>query len=378
MQQLKKTLSNHLVNLSGWTTSKKIVVFESDDWGSLRMPSLVAFDSLLKSGIPVDKSPYCLYDNLCTSQDVTALFEVLQNHQDAEGNHPRITANAVVANPDFEKIKAANFETYSYETIATTFERFFPNENPFPLWNQGMKENLFFPQFHGREHVNVPFWLETLRNNDPIFTKAFQQGCWGISNDVYHKYSKSIQGSFDYNYKSDLEFMKDSIVDGLNVFEQLFGFRSESFVPNNYIWPSELNETLVENGVRYMQGMKYQLLPKPVGETTRKKTKRFNGQKVGANPGILQTVRNAQFEPSLKGKADRTSSVKDCLDQIQTAFFWKKPAVISIHRINFCGALQEENRTLNLQLFNQLLHEIVKRWPDVVFLDSVSLAKNIH
>ena len=375
MQQLKKVLANHLVNKSGWSNKQKIVVFESDDWGSIRMPSKAAYNALLSEGIPVNKSPYCQYDNLCSTEDLESLFSLLQKHKDASGNHPVITANAVVANPDFQKIKAVDFSSYYYETIDKSLDRYFPKSNPMTLWVQGCKQQIFVPQFHGREHVNVPFWLEVLQKKDPVFTKAFELQCWGISNDLYLQYPKSIQASFDYNYENELDFMKESLQDGLKIFESLFGYRAESFIPNNYIWPSALNTTLQENGVNYMQGMKYQLLPKPFGTDKRRKIRRYNGQRMGGGKGILQTVRNVQFEPSLLRDSLKDMSVKDCLEQIKTAFFWNKPAIISIHRINFCGTLHEENRKSNLKRFDLLLQEIIRRWPDVLFMDTVSLAK---
>ena len=98
------------------------------------MPNREAYEILLKSGISVDKSPYCKYDNLCSPEDLQLLFETLRKYKDANGNHPVITANAVVTNPDFEKIKASNFERYFYETADQTLERFFPNESPLNLW----------------------------------------------------------------------------------------------------------------------------------------------------------------------------------------------------------------------------------------------------
>ncbi|HOZ73600.1 MAG TPA: hypothetical protein PLI38_00005, partial [Flavobacterium sp.] len=162
---------------------------------------------------------------------------------------------------------------------------------------------------------------------------------------------------------------------GLAIFERLFGYQSKSFIPNNYTWPAQLDASLTANGVTVMQGMKYQLLPKPAGETTRRMTRRQNGQ---ITNGLLQTVRNVQFEPSLLPEAQKPKVVKDTLDQIGAAFFWKKPAVITSHRINFCGSLHTENRDRNLKLLHQLLSEITKRWPDVVFTDTVSLAQTIN
>ena len=377
MDQFKNLISNTLVNISGWSTKQKIIVFESDDWGSIRMPSTAAYNSFLNDGISVNKSFFCKYDNLCSTVDIDSLFTLLNKYKDSQGNPVCITANAVVANPDFDEIKAANFQSYHYETIDKSFERFFPNSNPLVLWKEGSQQHIFIPQFHGREHVNVPFWLDVLQKKDPVFTKALEQGCWGISNDVYNKYPKSIQASFDYNYSTELEFMKESIQDGLAIFEKLFGYRSESFIPNNYVWPSELNSSLQKNGVQFVQGMKYQLLPKPHGTVNREKIRRYNGQVLGEDNGLLQTVRNVQFEPSLVHESKKDRVVKNCLDQIQTAFFWNKPAIVSMHRINFCGTLHQENRNSNLKLFNILLQQILKRWPDVLFMDTVSLGKII-
>lgn len=361
--------------MPGLTTQQKIVVIESDDWGSTRMPSVQAYENLLSQGIAVQKSPYCKYDNLCSPEDLALWFEVLGKHRDSLGNHPIITANVVVGNPDFDKIKASDYQSYTFETIDKTFDRYFPNNSPLNYWKKAMDEKLFLPQFHGREHVNVPFWLDKLQKNDSVFCQAFAQGCSGISTDVYQRYPKSVQASFDYDDVSELQFMRTSITEGLQIFEQLFGFRSKSFIPNNYIWPSELDDVLTQNGIEIMQGFKYQLLPKPKDQAKRKMLRRKHGQKIN---GLLQTVRNVQFEPSLLHEHQKNSVVAHTLNQIATSFLWKKPAVITMHRINFCGSLHTSNRDLNLRLFDQLLSEITKRWPDVVFTDTVSLAQNIN
>jgi hypothetical protein len=55
MQKLKSSLSRNLVNAIGWRTNRKIIVIESDDWGSIRMRNQKTFDELLKAGIRVDK-----------------------------------------------------------------------------------------------------------------------------------------------------------------------------------------------------------------------------------------------------------------------------------------------------------------------------------
>ena len=81
-------------------------------------------------------------------------------------------------------------------------------------------------------------------------------------------------------------------------------------------------------------------------------------------------IRNAFFEPSLTKSSD---VVGECLKRVDIAFRWKKPAIISAHRINFIGALDESNREKNLKLFIDLLGRVVKLWPDVEFMSSDQL-----
>jgi len=68
-------------NLRGLKSSDMIVIFESDDWGSIRVPSKQVYDILLQKGIPVDRSAYCKYDTLESSEDVTLLAEVLGKYK---------------------------------------------------------------------------------------------------------------------------------------------------------------------------------------------------------------------------------------------------------------------------------------------------------
>ena len=65
------------------------------------------------------------------------------------------------------------------------------------------------------------------------------------------------------------------------------------------------------------------------------------------------------------------------MNQIKTAFLWKKPAIINTHRLNFIGAINEENRNQNLKDFKELLTRIINKWPDVEFLSSNQLVEVI-
>ena len=115
IDRLKHSANLCLTNIKGWKTNRKIVVIESDDWGSIRMPSTEVYLKCLAAGYPVDKNPYERFDSLASEEDLDMLFNVLTQFKDINNKNPQITANCVVANPDFEKIKNDKFEKYYFE-----------------------------------------------------------------------------------------------------------------------------------------------------------------------------------------------------------------------------------------------------------------------
>lgn len=353
-----------MVNYKGWGTNRKIVVIESDDWGSIRMPSREVYEKLLDQGIRVDKCPYNRYDSLASEEDLDALFEVLCKFKDKNGNHPIITANTVVANPDFEKISASGFKEYHYEPFIETLKRYPKHDKAFDLWQQGIKENVFYPQFHGREHVNISFWLDILKMDNPFFRKAFDMGFWGLSKEIVNTGKINIQASFDAITKKEIEYHKEIIKDGLRIFEDIFKYKSKSFIANNYIWDDSLNSVLLEKKVSILQGMKYQKLP-ILNSKKRPMIRHSTGEKNDLNQIYL--VRNCIFEPSQYPAIDNISS---CLMDIKNAFFWNKPAIINSHRLNYIGFINEKNRNENLKSLKNLLTKIIKTWTDVEFFSS--------
>lgn len=369
---VKQSISRNILNYRGWTTNRRIVVIESDDWGSIRMPSKYVYDKLLGTGIPVDKCPYNKYDSLETKDDLISLFDILNKYKDIRGNHPIITANTVVANPDFKKIKDSDFQNYFFESFSETYKKHPSCHNNLTLWNEGIKDKLFYPQFHGREHVNVTLWLRLLQEKNPLYLLAFKYQMWGLGPSISGVKGINIQAAFDASNFKEIEFQKNNIKQGLNLFEEIFAYKSKSFIANNFIWDTRLESTLNEEGVLFLQGMKYQLLPK-FESNTRLKIRHYSGSTNKLEQTYL--IRNCEFEPTQHQNFD---SVDKCMADINNAFLWKKPAIITSHRLNFMGSLNIKNREDNLKRLDKLLKKITQNWPNVEFMNTVELGNIIN
>ena len=363
-------LKRHLSNLIGWKTKRKIVVIESDDWGSIRMPSLAAYERLAKQGVQLglgDAGRYNLNDTLATVDDLTALFETLQKHKDSKRNPAVFTAVSVVANPDFEKIQQHKFQEYFYEPFTQTLEKYYGNSAAYSLWKEGIQNKLFVPQFHGREHLNVAAWMNALQLNDRDTKLAFDEGCWGINNK--HPFGVNYQAAFELTDAKELEYQRFVIKDGLVLFEKLFGYKASFFVPPNGPFNNALEITAAEAGIKFMSGSKIQNESLGLGKTRR----RFHylGQRNRFNQYYL--TRNCFFEPSQPG----LDWVNNCLSEMVIAFRWQKPVIISSHRVNYIGVLNESNREKGLMQLKELLTAALIRWPEIEFITSAELGEII-
>lgn len=366
IKQLKNSIElrtfRYINQRRSWKTDRKIVVIESDDWGSIRMPSREVYDASLAHGISVDKCTFCKYDSLATVDDFDKLYKVLQKHKDFKGNHPVITANTIVANPDFNKIKEDNFNEYHIEPFTDTIKRY-PNCD-FSAWQYGMEQNLFYPQFHGREHLNVGRWLRLLKSGQEHINFAFQKKYTGLSSITSKDIKHSIQAALDFDHEYDKWFGIQSIAEGLYIFEEVFGYKSKSYIATNYLWHEDINKVLSVKGVKYIQGVERQ--NRPSGG----KSYHYLGE-VNEHDQIHLT-RNIILEPMLGNK---TRYLNSAIKSIESSFRLRRPAIISTHRANYIGAIFEENRDDNLNILNNLLSEIVIRWPDVEFMNSQQLGE---
>ena len=364
----KSEIQIYLSNLPGWSTSRKIVVIESDDWGSVYMPDRKSLEALKAKGVPLT-THYVNNDTLESNDDMEMLFDVLSRHTDAKGRNVVMTGVNVVANPDYEKIKANGYTKYEYELFTETAKRFPGSNRIYELWQQGINERLLVPVFHGREHLNVQRWMRLLQQGNETVRLAFDYGVSTLSKDMQGQRLPDLRAAFDIDTVEDLPYLREVISSGMEAFEKLFGFRSTFFIPTNGPFNNTLEELTALEGVKYIGTGKVQ--SEPLGNGEYKKHFRYIGKKNRNNQRYL--TRNCFFEPNSREQSRDKDWVNECLHEIEIAFRCRKPATISSHRVNYMGTIDPENRANGLKKLDSLLSEIIKRWPEVEFMTSIEL-----
>jgi glycosyltransferase involved in cell wall biosynthesis len=359
-------------NYKSFKTEHQLVIIESDDWGSLRTKDKKTRDKLNLISKAVKNDRYVQLDSIANAEDLAALFEVLNSVKDTKGNPACLTANVCTANPDFEAIKAVNFEEFHYKPFTETLNDYSQGENLFGLWQNGEQEKLFMPQLHGREHLHALAWLAELKAGNKELLKAFDLETWGIFYTALLKQRrKNLQAAlYDYGMEVEADYHKHWIKDSAHIFKETFGYVSKSFIPPAYTWHSKIQSTLAEANIKSIQGIKLQYEPRHQKKTNYNRKPHYIGERYKSS-GIIYAPRNGFFEPYLAPHKDWVNST---LKEIQTAFEKKKPAIIGSHRINFVGRLDQNHRDKNLAMLREVLQQLIKKYPDVEFIDSGRLA----
>ncbi|HOZ76803.1 MAG TPA: hypothetical protein PLY34_02355 [Ferruginibacter sp.] len=368
---LKYAVLCNLKNIPGPVVKRKIVVIESDDYGGIRMPSLDALKQMKAAGIPIASSRYNLLDTLEDKDDLNAMFETLQSVQGADGNPAVMSPFVNVANPDFEKIKASGYKEYFYEPFPVTLQKYGHSDDIMSYWKQGIEAGIFTPEFHGREHVSVQPWLEKLQEGDPHLQFAAGYGFVAVAKiKGLPSYAQEFRPEFYFDNEKQKAFLHHSITEGVKLFEYLFGYTPSAFVPSNSVFHPDFEPTVFQAGIPFLCVSHKNPTPGVAGELTftnytfRQKIKK--GQ-------LNYYIRNCVFEPNDEGYR----SVNRTLQQVDAAFRWNKPAIISTHRVNFAGGLNKSNRDKGLKELQVLLKAIVKRWPDAVFSSTAKMLKEL-
>lgn len=362
MHTIRNAFVSVVKNLPGKSIKRKVVVIECDDWGSIGMPSGKVYQRLAKAGVPVQESRFYKEDTLESAQDLEALFSLLKKYRDCQGNHPVMTPFCNMANPDFERIKESGFQQYYPEVFTETYERYGNRHGLMGIWQQGISEKIFVPEYHGREHIATDLWLRFLREGDKKLRCAFENGFVCYSPPGLPEVAKDFRPAFYITGDHARENLRWSMKEGIDLFKKTFGFPAIVFNAPNGVFVPEFNQDLVAGGIRF------NAVPRKRLDRTKEGTYLYKAYVTGhrSREGMTCYVRNCNFEPT-ESAYRNTDHV---MNQVQGAFLCGKAAIIGTHRANFVGGLNESCRKKGLQELDILLSRMLRKWPDIEFKSS--------
>jgi hypothetical protein len=369
-----RALVNNAKNVLGWRTRRKLIVFAVDDYGNVRVHSKKARQAMNSAGLRTH-SRFDAFDTLETREDLEMLLEVLTSVRDKEGHPAIFTAYALPCNINFYQMKDEGYQRYVSELLPDTFAKLTSDDErayggAWPLWKEGMKIGILVPEFHGREHLNIRVLEEKLvRRDGELMVMLENRSFTSMSYTGYPTIKYTAAFAFDND--RDLASFPKIMKSGLDAFQTVYGINASLFTPPAHQYPISLEPTLHTYGLNGLD--KPFVAMEHTGKGEYRRVFRWTGYK--REKKIVQLVRNAVFEPSHKKEFDWVGSV---LKEIEIAFRWNRPAIVSSHRVNFCGHVDPKNRKTGLTSLKTLLQAIVKRWPDVEFVSAKTLSKLVH
>ncbi|MHA7865527.1 hypothetical protein [Flagellimonas marinaquae] len=371
---MKNALLRNSKNVLGWKTKRKLLAIVVDDYGNVRLDSKKALENITQKNPGMEQRFDC-YDTLETREDLEMLYGVLSSVKDKNGNHAVFTPYALSCNIDFERMREEDYQTYRYELLPYTFEKLSALQpatycGTWELWKEGIKQGLMRPEFHGREHFNLKVFEEKLTQKDSALMLSLEnRSLANIGSSGYSSMGWTAAFSF-WDPVADTKRFPDIMKEGLAAFEQVYGYKAKAFTPPAQQFPNHLEGELTKWGLKALDRPFYQGKHLGFGKYKRQ----FASMGYKKDKDRVELVRNVVFEPT----ASNVDHVAKVMQQIEAAFFWNKPALISSHRVNFCGHIDSLNRKKGLGDLKALLKAIVQKWPEVEFVsvgDLVNLIK---
>jgi hypothetical protein len=324
---------------------KKIVIIESDDWGMERAKDQECLDAIIDKYKKKRISRWTT-DALETVDDMKLLYDLLDSHKDKFRFKPIITANFITHNIDH-----SSPEQLVFKPISDGYN--FADNKIFKSYTDGIARGFFKPQLHGYSHYDTNLLAEDF--NSKRFQKNLKLGFATAKTTIKKHLSLYRAECFDPNFENNIH-------QAAEVFKNVFGYYSDSFIPPNYSYLDSLNPILYKNNIKSLQAASHFV--------DRNGNNSVNAQYKYKN-NLLYTARNARLDthPDYDYLAD------NCINQIETAFSQKVPAVIDIHRVNFSGKFSPNTRQKTIEELDKVLRYLYKFYPDVVFMTSDELLR---
>ena len=305
-----------------------VVILESDDWGP---------------GPPGH------------ADALHRLLQVLATHRDDVGRPAVLTANMVLSVPDGPAIVSGGFRGYARRELDVDFPELFA------AMREGRAAGTFFPQLHGREHLNPEALLRRARNGDVPLRSLLEIPGWSD----WEALDSPLQGHFVDGSELPTRTMaadqqRVMVAEGVRLFARAFGESPASAVAPCYLWNDDTEEAWAAAGVRYIQTAGYRCIGRGADGAYIQSPKWIHAGSVN-HQGQRYLVRNVMYEP-----ADG-HGWEAAWREVRRRFREAQPAVISTHRYNYT---RPESQEQALRGLGELLDRVCRRYPRVRFAAS--------
>jgi len=299
------------------------------------------------------EKPYDFY-SLETAEDLHALREVLRKHWDSTGRRPPMVMNFIMANVDFERCFERGQKQISLRPLTEGLPGAWHRPQLLEAYQQGIRERLFYPALHGLTHFcerAVARELETGGERAQLVKKLWRAQTpyihWRMPWIGYEYWDPELRPARRFLSADE---QRAAIARAAEIFRDLFSSTPFSACAPGYRANADSRVAWFEAGVRVVQN--------GPGE---RRGPSLDGK------GMLSTFRNVEMEPAVE-----RCDVERLVTQVENCFAGGWPAVISIHSINFHSTIQDF-RTPTLQLLDEFLTALEKKWPDLLYVHDADL-----
>jgi hypothetical protein len=88
--------------------------------------------------------------------------------------------------------------------------------------------------------LNEYLWLKDLQNGKEDTLLAFDQGYFGLRTETSSKLRNHYLATYFSETEEEFKRVSFATKQGLEMFNGIFGFNSETFIASNYCWPKGL------------------------------------------------------------------------------------------------------------------------------------------
>ena len=329
------------------------MLFQSDDWASIGIPSRETIANLRAAGADVGHSPWDYY-GLETEEDLTKLGALLAAFADRDGHRPVFTANFLMANADIRRMREENFTRFRSVAIENGFPAPWTG-NLMAVYRAMVDDGVFEPALHGFTHFNKGEWLSCLADDSARGADARLL----VAHDVVCLPSLALTYSCAFVTRNgeerylDEPVQKRLIKKAVTMFESAFGAKPKSACAPGYRANDVTRRVWREFGIQAEQSTGTEPLMR--------------------ESGLLAYRRNVFFEPVLEGR----DAVAHALDDAREAVARGTPVVICTHSMNYISRFAN-GASRSLSLPRELIEGLLAEFPDLRFAGTAEVTDQFN